>query len=100
MGKKRKLISYENQIKGNANAIRGEAKERKKEDWSKKDQKGGNDDVLGTKLCSGSISIETKNKGGEIMMPIETNQAQGTISKTNINIYVHKQRGKIVLFGK
>ena len=100
MGKKRKLISYENQIKGNANAIRGEAKERKKEDWSKKDQKGGNDAVLGKKLCSGSISIETKNKGSEKMMPIETNQAQGTISKTNINIYVHKQRGKIVLFGK
>ena len=56
----------------------------------KKDQKGGNDDVLRTKLCSGSISIETKNKGSEIMMPIETNQAQGTISKTNININVYK----------
>ena len=40
MGKSRKLISHENQIKGNANAVRGEAKERKKENWSKNDQKG------------------------------------------------------------
>ena len=34
----------------------------------KKDQKGGNDDVLETKLGSGSVGIETKNKGSEMMM--------------------------------
>ena len=71
MGNKRKLTSHENQIKW----IRGEPchfqrskKKEKGELNEKKIKRGGNDDVLGTKLGSGSISIETKNKGSEMMM--------------------------------
>ena len=74
MGNKRKLSSHENQIKGVTNgseenlAIFSEAKERKKENWTKKDQKMGNADVLGTKLGSGSKRIEIENKGSELTM--------------------------------